>query len=111
MKRVTLIPSIIALAVLLCAPFSLTPVSGSTQHGGLVCYCCTGQGIPCACTLVSCPKCNTPADVQDTDWSPDLIYPSFEMTIHFQPVVSRAERFYSPRQVYPNVPVKPPNTP
>jgi len=110
MKTGALIPTIMALAVLVCSPFSFAPASGSGLHGGLVCYCCLSKGITCTCSLLSCPKCDAGAETQDSDWSPDLINPSFHWNIHFQPVFYKAENDYSPKTVYGNVPVKPPNT-
>jgi hypothetical protein len=110
MKRVALIPVVIALTVILCSPVSFVPVYSSAQHGGLVCYCCSGQGMTCNCKMFSCPKCGTDTGSPDYDWSPELVRPSFEMAIHFQPVFGNTEPFPPPRTIYLKVPVKPPNT-
>ena len=56
------------------------------------------------------PPVQQQTESPDYDWSPDLILPSFEMAIHFHPLVSNPERFYPPRTIYTQVPVKPPNT-
>jgi hypothetical protein len=109
MRRVAIIPAVIALTVLLCTPFSFVSAYGSAQPGGLVCYCCSGQGMACSCTAFSCPRCNSKTESPDTDWSPDLILPSFEMAIHFHQLVSAPVCYYPPRTIYAQVPVKPPN--
>lgn len=109
-KIVSLIPALIALLVLFSSPFSSVPAHDPDPHGGLVCYCCLGQGMTCTCTVFSCPRCHSKTESPDYDWSPDLILPSFEMAIHFHSLVSKPEHFYPPRTIYTQVPVKPPNT-
>ncbi len=109
MKRVALFPTVIALTVLLCSPLCLVQAHGSKLQGGLICYCCAEKGTSCTCTKVSCPQCSTHTESLDYDWSPDLILPSVEMTIHFYPAVNDSELFPSLRTGYSQVPEKPPN--
>jgi hypothetical protein len=110
MKTGTLIPTIMALAVLVCSPFNGAPAQSSGLQEGLVCYCCLSKGITCTCSLLSCPKCDTGAEKQDSDRAPDLVNHSFLWAIHLQPVLSQSESQYSPGTWYGKVPVKPPNT-
>lgn len=106
MKIVTLTPAIISMAVLLCSPIGLAVAYGTAQQAGLVCYCCSGQ--TCTCTMFSCPKCNTDTGSPEYNWTPDLIRPSFQIIVHFQPVISEPELFYPPETVYQKARVKPP---
>ncbi len=110
MKTGALIPTILALVIIVCSPFNFAPASDSGLQGGLVCYCCMSKGITCTCSLLSCPKCQAGDEAQDSDRVPDLINHSFQWGIHFQPVFYKAESPYSPKTVYGKVPVKPPNT-
>ncbi len=106
MRICTFAPAIVALVVILCAPFSFTPNCGPVPHGGLICYCCAGKN----CIMVSCPKCSVDSALDDFGSSLEIILESSDQSIFLQPSYSESDTFYPPGTVYIEVPVRPPKT-
>lgn len=107
MKIGTSIPAIIALFVLLCAPFSYMPICGSGAQRGLICYCCSGTGKKCS--MISCASCPAKSGSEVSPWTPEIILNSHNPIIHLKPVYCETVSFHLPETVYLEVPVKPPN--
>jgi hypothetical protein len=111
MKIGTLIIAFLALAVLVGSPFSFRMADGSPSQGPLVCYCCLAKGIHCHCCSLACPKTDTAEGIENFDWCPDIILPSFDLSLHFNLSSRTGERTGPPENIYGQVPVKPPNIP
>jgi hypothetical protein len=109
MKKRNLIPGIIAIIVVLSAPFSHLPMSDSDPHGGLICYCCSALGEKCS--MISCSGCGgCGAKTGDVDrWSPELLPHSFHALSHLRFVYRGMESCRSPESVCLDVLDKPPN--
>lgn len=107
MRIRTLTPAIVALIVILCAPFSSMLNCGPPSHGGLICYCCAaGENH----TMISCSKCKMDTALHNFDSSPEIILESFDHLIFLQISYSKCDTSQPPGTVYIEVPVKPPNS-
>lgn len=108
MKIRALIPTIIALAILVGGPFSYGPICGSDPQRGLTCYCCSGTGMNC--TMISCAGCGGSHGSAAVDrWSPEMVPESFELLSAAAFAYRGKERSLLPEMAYLEVPHKPPN--
>jgi hypothetical protein len=106
MKIRTMIPAIMALAMLLGSPFGLGPMCNPDPRE-LVCYCCSAMGENC--TMISCSGCGGAHAASAADrWSPEMILESFPSIIPVQIVYGDREGIRSPETIYLDVPDKPP---
>jgi len=106
MRIYKLIPSIAAIIVILCAPFSSMPLFADPPHSGLICYCCIGKN----CAMLSCSKCKTATFTDNAGSAPELILETFDQLVFLQPLICKSESFHPPGIVYLDIPVKPPNS-
>lgn len=102
-----LFPTIIALVILVGAPFGLGPLHDTDPAGGLICYCCSDMGK--SCTMISCAGCcgshaGTPAD----RWSPEMIPEFFPPLVPVKIAYGSGDATRMPETVYLEVPDKPP---
>jgi hypothetical protein len=104
-----LISAIIALAVLLWSPLSLTMALSAVPQGHLMCYCCLAKGKTCTCCLIACPQSHPESGFESIDWSTDIILPYPDLSFYFPPHSDYEEAFYKPGTFYGQVPLKPPN--
>jgi hypothetical protein len=109
MKIRTLIPAIMALVMMLGAPFGVGPARDPDPHGGLVCYCCSAMGKHCA--MISCSGCcgSHNAGVIDDRWSPEMTLDAHPLITPLQVVYSETEATQPPPPIYLEVPERPPN--
>ena len=106
MRRHALAPAILAIIVILCAPFSSLPICGDPPSGRLVCYCCVGKN----CTMLSCSKCKADTFTDSIDSSPEIILASFDQQIILPATYGKWDTFRPPVPVFIQVFVKPPNS-
>ena len=101
-----IIPTIVAILVLLLTPFNYVPLCGSKSPTGLVCYCCINTGK--TCTMISCSGCKAPNGLNDFRLAPEMILQSSGLFVHFIPVYLETESLPRPEIVFIEVPVRPP---
>jgi hypothetical protein len=107
MKICKAIPTILALLVLLCAPFSYLPLCGTNGAGGLVCYCCPAAPGQCQ-PMISCAGCKAKTGLDTTRFAPEAILQSSGLFINFHPVYFETASLHLPETVYIEVPGRPP---
>ncbi len=107
MKIRTLIPAIMALVILVGAPFGFGTLCDTDPRGGLVCYCGCASGE--SCTMISCAGCcGAHAQSAADRWSPEIILESFPAIIIVKIMYDDREASRSPKTIYLEVPDKPP---
>lgn len=108
MKIIKAIPAIIALLVLLSAPFSyLSLCSAKNTRGGLVCYCCSFAPEKCS-VMKACPGCKISDSVQATWSGPEMLLPSSGLLFYFISISFISESLHLPGTVFIEVPSRPP---
>lgn len=107
MKIRAFIPVCIALFVLVVAPFTSAWLCGSKAHGGLVAYCCSDDGKPCA--MICCGGCKAKAGMDVPRGMVEMMVPLRIEIGHLPFAYFDSGWFPKPDTVYPEVPQKPPN--
>jgi hypothetical protein len=107
MKIRTLIPAIVALIMLLGAPFGVGPMRDSDPRGGLLCYCCSGMEENC--TMLSCAGCcGAHHGVINDRWSPEMTLDALPQITPLRVVYGEKEASQLLPTIYLEVPDMPP---
>ena len=109
MKKLSLTSVIIVFVFSLCYPMGpIAHCSAMNQKGDLACYCCSGTDK--TCTMYVCSKCNHTTSSDHSVWFYDTLLSAFTFSVHFQPLILKAEEPIIFKALHCEVLYKPPKS-
>jgi hypothetical protein len=103
----TFVPAITAFLLILSGPFVMAVQTSVPNHGGLICYCCSGTKPDCP--TFSCPGCHRGDNHAPPVWVPEPVLLSTPaLMVQISMVYVRTKGSCPFDAIYLDVPVRPP---